>query len=112
MQAAVPPQAAEPLRNDAQQAFATKLGSETDGLRKTFYLITFSRILDETLIAAGGQLQDAGALARQQIATTVRNAFSNPVPPPGGGGRPRNQPGNIVKKLVDFLEQHADASKH
>ena len=54
MQAAVPPQAAEPLRNDAQQAFATKLGSETDGLRKTFYLITFSRILDETLIAAGG----------------------------------------------------------
>ena len=75
-------------------------------------MITFSRIFADTLGLVAGTLRDAAGLTRQQIAAAVRNAFNNPLPPVGGGGRPRTQSQNIVKKLVVFLEQHADGSKH
>jgi len=103
--AALPP-------NEARQQFLDKLGSETQDAHKFFYLITFSRILPETLAAAAGNLRDAASLTRQQIAAAVKNAFNNPLPPVGGGGRPRGRMQNVVKKLVVFLEQHADGSKH
>ena len=96
-----------PALNAAQQAFLGKLGTERENIKKLFYLITFSRILLETLAAAGGGLRDAASLTRQQIAAAVRNAFNNPIAPAGGGGRPRAQTGNIMKKLMVFLEQHA-----
>ena len=37
---------------------------------------------------------------------------TTPIPPHGGGGRPRQQPGDLVRKIVVFLEQHADSTKH
>ena len=42
-----------PAPNAARQAFQEKLGSETDGAQKSFYLVTFSRILADTLVLAG-----------------------------------------------------------
>ena len=101
-----------PAPNASEQVFRDKLGPETAGAHKFFYLITFSRILADTLAAAAGNLRDAAGLTRQQIAVAVRNAFNNPLPPVGGGGRPRADSQNIVKRLVVFLEQHADGSKH
>ena len=92
-----------PAPNAAQQAFLGKLGTERENIKKLFYLITFSRILLETLAAAGGGLRDAASLTRQQIAAAVRNAFNNPIAPPGGGGRPRAQTGNVAKKLMVFF---------
>ena len=57
--------------NAAQQAFLGKLGTERENIKKLFYLITFSRILLETLAAAGGGLRDAASLRRQQIAAAA-----------------------------------------
>ena len=98
--------------NVAHEAFVEKLGKEDETARKYFYLITLSRILLGTLSALGSGLRDAATLTRKQIATAVRKAFDDPIAPAGGGGRPRQQPGGVVRKLVVFLEEHADSSKH
>ena len=42
----------------------------------------------------------------------VRNAFNDPLRVHARGGRPRQQNGNIVRKIVVFMETHADGSKH
>ena len=89
-----------------------KLGEEDDKARKFFYLITFSRILPETLAVAGGALRDVATLQRKEIGRLVLNAFNEPLPPMGGGGRPRRDSKGVVRKIAVFLEQHADGSKH
>lgn len=94
------------------ETFLGKLGDEKKGALKFFYLVTLSRILPETLNAAGGALLDVANFSRKQIAIAVRKAFNEPLPPQGGGGRPRSSTENIVKKLVVFLEKHADGSTH
>ena len=73
------------LSSQSQQLL-DKLGQEQAGVRKHFYLLTFSRVLPETLTAAAGNLRDIGGISRADIATAVRLAFNDPLPPPGGGG--------------------------
>ena len=94
------------------QQLLDKLGQEKAGVRKHFYLVTFSRVLPETLTAAAGDLRDIGGMSRKAISTAVRLAFNDPLPPTGGGGRPREEPGNIVRKLIVFMEEHDDGSRH
>ena len=62
-------------------AFLGKLGEERPGASKLFYLITFSRVLPQTLSAAAGTLRDVADFSRKQLATAVRNAFNSPLPP-------------------------------
>ena len=98
--------------NLANEPWLGKLGEEKQGTSKEFYLITFSRILADTLGAAAGALRDVANLTRAQISTMVRNAFNDPLRVHARGGRPRQQNGNIVRKIVVFMETHADGSKH
>ena len=98
---------------DAQtfaEQWRSKLGSEQEGRGKTFYLVTLSHLLGET--AAVGELKDLGNVTRKQVADAVKLAFNDPLPPRGGGGRPRVAQGGIVRKLVVFLETHMDGTKH
>ena len=75
--------------NDAVRTFLSKLRDESAGSRKKFYLVTFSRILSQTLEAADRDLRNAASLTREQIGNLVRLAFNDPVPPAGGDCRPR-----------------------
>ena len=52
-----------PAPNPSQE-FLEKLGAEKEDTKKWFYLIPFSRILLETVAAAGSALRDAAELAR------------------------------------------------
>lgn len=105
MHAPAPHPAPAPPPSVDTSSFLEKLGSEVGGAHKFCYLVTFSRILPDTLVAAAGGLRDAATMSRKQIGDAVRNAFNNPLAPIGGGGRPRAQGANIMKKLVVFLEQ-------
>ena len=73
-------------------------------------MMTLSRITTERL--QRGDLIDITTLTRQQVLEGVLNAWEDPLPAPGGGGRPRVPGQRAVKKIVVFEEAHSDGSKH
>ena len=87
-----------------------ELGEEVADARPRVYLVTFSRLLPETM-AAGGGLRDLAQLSRSDVLEAVRDSFEQPVPT-AAGGRPRQRQGPLVRKLVAFRETHSDGSHH
>ena len=47
-----------------------------------------------------------------RIGDAVRSAFDDPLPDPRGAGRPRKRTEGVVKKIVVFMEVHADGDIH
>jgi len=75
------------------------------------YLCTIARVLPETL--GGSDLRDVSSLTREEVGDFIRDAWDNPIAPPGAAGRPRAQgQGSIVEKLVVFMEKHATGEPH
>ena len=71
MAAVTPPSEAEWLES---------LGTEVTNARCKVYLLTFSRLLPETLQAMSGELRSLERLTRKQLVKFVRDAFENPGP--------------------------------
>ena len=67
MHAPAPHPAPAPPPSVDTSSFLEKLGSEVGGAHKFCYLVTFSRILPDTLVAAAGGLRDAATMSRKQI---------------------------------------------
>ena len=90
-----------------------QLGEEKNGLRSVVFLVTFSRLLQETL-AAAPDLRDPSEFTREQILQAVWDALENPAET-GRGGRPRaaqGVPSPLVCKLLVVRETHTDGTPH
>lgn len=87
------------------------LGPEDTQAKQMVYLLTISRVLPGTLAIT--DLKDITKMSREDIAGCVRKAFDEPLPPEAGQpGRRRQRTEGIVRKLVVFLEIHADGEIH
>ena len=64
------------------------------------YLVSFSRLLPETLVGAQGGLRSLDELTRAEAAEFVREAFDNPAVNETDGGRPRVRDTPLVRKVV------------
>ena len=87
------------------------LGTEVTNARCQVYLLTFSRLLPETLQAAPGELRSLERLTRKQLVKFVRDAFETPEAS-AAGGRPVQREGPLVRKVVVVCEKHADGTYH
>ena len=113
--AAPPPLVAAPPPAFDVGAWATEmdLGPENTGgvrIRRTVYLITFARVLLQTVLGNPG-LKDPSTLAPGTILNCVKNAIDYPALGPGGG-RPANRNESPIRKIVVFREAHQDGSFH
>ena len=80
--------------------------------RLKVYLISFSRLLPETLVGAQGGLRSLDTLTRRQLAEFVKDAFESPAGSESGAGRPRERDGPLLRKVVVVCEKHEDDSWH
>ena len=87
------------------------LGKEVANARCRVYLLSFSRLLPETLAAASGDLRSLDDLTRKELADLVKDAFEKPENS-GAGGRPRTREMPLVRKVVVVAECHADGTLH
>ena len=86
------------------------LGEEVPGARCQVYLLSFSRLLPDTLASSNGQLRSLDGLTKDELVDFVRDAFENPEN--AVAGRPRQREGPLVRKVVVVSETHADGSIH
>jgi hypothetical protein len=110
--AAAVPQGHEPEAPTAAQEWLKTLGNEVADAKCKVYLLTFSRLLEETLAGANNTLRHLDTLTRAELCECVRDAFEKPAPHTSGGGRPRGEDTPLVSKLVVFKEKHTDGSAH
>jgi hypothetical protein len=87
-----------------------ELGPENDQTRSEVFLVTFARVLAQTL-AAAPHLRDVGALSRQEVCDAVRDSLENPDTN-SRGGRPRSAAGPVAQKQLTVKERHADGTSH
>ena len=87
------------LQQPSALAWVSEVGEEKEGVGKRLYLITFSRLLLDTSDVANADLRDFATLSREQVGIAVREAFNDPLPPQGGGGRPFANAGGVVRTL-------------
>lgn len=97
-------------RQEAAAGEHAELGEELPTFRSWVYLATVANLRPETL-AADQTLQDVGALSRQDIARSFRDAFDNPLQN-GKGGRPCARKGPVVRRLVVVRESHSSGLPH
>jgi hypothetical protein len=102
---------AERQRQAKTKEWFEGLGKEVTTARCQVYLLTFSRLLPETIEAATAGLRDLTNLTRQELAEFVRESFENPE---GSalGGRPILRTEPLVRKVVVVAEEHADGTWH
>ena len=96
----------------AEQEWLATVGEEVANHTCKVYLLSFSRLLPETLQAAAGELRSLEDLTKEQLCVFVRNAFESPAQNGGLGGRPRTDDTPLVQKLVVVKEAHAHGSTH
>ena len=96
----------------AQPSWLEGLGTEVSGARCRVYLLSFSRLLEETLAAAGGALRSLELLTKKDLVAFVHDAFDKPECVAGRPGRPRVRETPLVRKLVAVCESHEDGSPH
>ena len=87
----------------------TELGEEDTSAKLLVYLVTISRVLPATLAAT--DLRDISDMSRSEVRDAVVQAFDEPLASTSGG-RPRTRTESIVKKIVVFMENHADGTTH
>ena len=108
-----PPGAAVAAFDVVAWAQALALGPEDTNADagSTVYLVTFARVLNQTL-AAAPQLRDVGGLSRTQVRDAVADALENPESA-HRRGRPRAvSPEPLVLKALVVREAHSDGSHH
>ena len=94
-----------------QQSWLDAVAASDVTVRNRVYLLSFSRLLPETLVGAQGGLRSLNTLTRRQLADFIREAFENPAES-DRGGRPRAREGPLVRKVVVVCEKHEDGSYH
>jgi len=110
--AAAAPQGVGPEALTVAQEWLETLGKEVANARCKVYLLTFSRLLEETLATTSETLRHLDELTRAELCECVRDAFENPAQHTFGGGRPRGEDSRLVCKLVVVKEKHADGTAH
>ena len=117
--AARTPAAAAPARSEGADASGMRVWAEgldlgpDDGETAkvgTVYLITFARLLRAADVSF--ELRNPTTLTRQDILDAVLDALENPIRNRFATGRPREQEGPFVLKLLVVRELHADGSVH
>jgi hypothetical protein len=88
-----------------------ELGLEKQENNSEVYLVTFARVLDQTL-AAAPHLRDVGALSRQEVCDAVRDSLERPEAGSLGGRPPAADRGPLVQKQLVVKEPHADGTNH
>ena len=88
-----------------------ELGLEKGSAKSEVFLVTFARVLAQTL-AAAPHLRDVSALSRQEVLDAVWDSLERPDVNPSGG-RPRApDAGPLVQKELVVKEKHADGTFH
>ena len=94
----------------APPALAQDTDDEDDGRApRAIYLVTFSRVLPETLVLHGraSPLVDPSTWAREAVRDAMIDALDNPHPDPLGRGRARENEVQMLRMWV-FREKHGD----
>jgi len=94
------------------RSWVEALNPSAPNARLKVYIVSFSRLLPETLVGAQGGLRSLDELTRAQVAEFVRESFENPAANETAGGRPRAREEPLVRKVVVAAEKHADGSWH
>ena len=109
----IAPAAAAPVALPTpEQEWLATVGEELPNHACKVYLLSFSRVLPETLQASAGELRSLEGLTRDQLCEFVRDSFANPAQNGALGGRPREEDTPLVLKLVVVKEAHADGTTH